>query len=244
LDFPSFGIGKIRLLNKAMKLFINDHYIRILSAGKEFDYSGHLQVSSLKAAEANALSGSIFLQDARVSDMRVLLDWIEKGSLAGQIEIICQSNEPAAMKEFVKKQFRIIEAAGGLVRKEENFLLIHRLGKWDLPKGKLEKGESMKEAAIREVEEECGIKVELGEKICNTWHSYLLDGKRTLKKTAWYSMNCLDDANMQPQKEEGIEQIKWMSEAEASPALFSSYRSIRAVLENYLEKGKSGLENA
>jgi hypothetical protein len=57
-------------------------------------------------------------------------------------------------------------------------------------------------------------------------------------------MNCLDDANMQPQKEEGIEQIKWMSEAEASPALFSSYRSIRAVLENYLKKGKSGLENA
>jgi 8-oxo-dGTP pyrophosphatase MutT (NUDIX family) len=144
---------------------------------------------------------------------------------------------------FLKKQLHFIMAAGGIVETpDQQSLFIHRLGCWDLPKGKLEKGEKMKDAAVREVEEECSIRVERGKKICNTWHSYNLDGKRILKKTAWYVMDCLDDKKMKPQKEEGIDAIRWMTEKEAVEALHDSYKSILEVLNCHLQEESKNKE--
>src|SRR5690606_26940289 len=81
--------------------------------------------------------------------------------------------------EHLKDQFKIVKAAGGLVLKDGKILMIYRLGVWDLPKGKLDKGEKVKEGALREVEEECNISVELVEKLPKTWHSYAFKGKRS-----------------------------------------------------------------
>ena len=112
-------------------------------------------------------------------------------------------------------------------------LLINRFKKWDLPKGKQEPDEKSKECAVREVEEECCIKVDLGKKICSTWHTYKQNGKRILKKTNWYTMYCLEDKDMKPQIEEGIEDLKWMNDREAYQALYNSYASIRQVFRSY-----------
>lgn len=142
-----------------------------------------------------------------------------------------QKNE---IKKFIKSRFTIIKAAGGVVTKADKVLFIFRAGKWDLPKGKFERGESPSTCAIREVEEECSIKVKLGQEICKTWHTYTRDRKSILKKTYWYAMENLNDAEMKPQKEEGIEDIKWLAQSEAKVALVNSYPSMRYLYKQFL----------
>lgn len=133
----------------------------------------------------------------------------------------------------VQEYYQIVKAAGGVVSKDDKLLLIYRLGRWDLPKGKLDEGESSKKAAVREVEEETGVVAERKEKICTTWHTYTHNNNRILKRTKWYRMNCVDDSNMTPQEEENIEDIRWMSRKEVQNALKNSYSSIRYVVEHY-----------
>ncbi|WP_226391023.1 NUDIX hydrolase [Penaeicola halotolerans] len=140
------------------------------------------------------------------------------------------------VKDFIKSRFTIIKAAGGVVRKKDKVLFIHRLGKWDFPKGKFEKGETPDQCAVREVEEECGIKVKLGELICKTWHTYTLNRKSILKKTYWYAMDCVDDQQMVPQLEEGIDDVRWLNNTEALQALYNSYPSMRYLYKRFREQ--------
>ncbi|MFD2033932.1 NUDIX hydrolase [Belliella marina] len=138
-------------------------------------------------------------------------------------------------KEFIKSRFTIIKAAGGIVTKGDKVLFIHRLGKWDLPKGKFEKGESPAECAVREVEEECAIQVKMGKEICKTWHTYTHNRKSILKKTYWFAMENLNDSGMKPQREEGIEDIRWLLHHEAKVALVNSYPSMRYLYKRFLK---------
>jgi 8-oxo-(d)GTP phosphatase len=128
----------------------------------------------------------------------------------------------------------VLKAAGGIVKNDfGQILMMYRLKKWDLPKGKLDKGESSRTAAIREVEEECGVKAKLGEKICTTFHTYTYKNEDILKQTKWYSMELLNDAKMKPQVEEDIEKLEWMNKSQVKSALINSYSSIRYVLKKY-----------
>jgi len=145
-------------------------------------------------------------------------------------------NDPKSASHYLKKRFSVVKAAGGLVEKGDQVLMILRLDKWDLPKGKLEKGESPAEGALREVEEECGVRVKLVEKIGSTWHSYMRGGKHTLKKTYWYRMKLIDDSNMAPQTEEFIDEVRWMIFSEWKAALYNSYPTIRQVFRKYVRK--------
>ncbi|ERM82432.1 NUDIX hydrolase [Rhodonellum psychrophilum GCM71 = DSM 17998] len=148
------------------------------------------------------------------------------------VTLVCaKKNEVTA---FIKSRFTIIKAAGGIVTKGQKALFIFRLGKWDLPKGKFEKGESPLDCALREVEEECNIKVKLGPEICKTWHTYTQDRKSILKKTYWYAMENINDVGMKPQKEEGIDDIRWMTHHEAKVALVNSYPSMRYLYKRFL----------
>lgn len=117
--------------------------------------------------------------------------------------------------------------------KDGKTLLIFRQGKWDLPKGKLDRGEKKKECAVREVEEETGVKVSIDGKIVATWHTYIRNKKYILKKTHWYVMKCLDDRDMAPQEDENIDDVRWMTLTELRVALYGSYRSIRSVVQEY-----------
>ncbi len=135
-------------------------------------------------------------------------------------------------KNLVKQEFKIIDAAGGVVsNKKGKRLLIYRQKKWDLPKGKLDKGESFKAAAVREVEEETGVKVKLKKSVTTTWHTYTIRDNPILKRNKWYAMNCLDDSGKKPQKGENIEKVVWMTDEEVSTAFKKSCRSIRYVME-------------
>jgi 8-oxo-dGTP pyrophosphatase MutT (NUDIX family) len=135
-----------------------------------------------------------------------------------------------------RTNYKLIEAAGGLVQNQSSkWLFIHRNGVWDLPKGKLEKGESVEECAVREVAEECGIDEPTIEKpLSPTYHTYELKGKRILKKTHWYLMQSSDTSELIPQTEEGITEVKWVSTAEAKTLSESSFGSIQEVIKEGL----------
>lgn len=116
--------------------------------------------------------------------------------------------------ENFKSYFKTVQAAGGIIENEQgDILVIERNGFLDLPKGHIESGELAKEAALREVEEECGLK---NHKILNSnpkvsYHVYKLDDQWILKKTFWFKMQASENEKLTPQKEEGIESIQWMS---------------------------------
>jgi len=131
------------------------------------------------------------------------------------------------------KNFKVIEAAGGVVRNNENeTLFIYRLGKWDLPKGKIEKGELKKEAAIREVEEECGVfDLKLGDFIIKTYHIYEYKNEQILKISHWYKMKSSTKL-LKPQIEEDITEVVWKNKEQIQLALNNTYPNIKLLLEN------------
>lgn len=133
--------------------------------------------------------------------------------------------------------YEIIEAAGGLVTNElRQILFIYRNSKWDLPKGKIEKNETRELAAIREVEEECGLKIDkLHRHLMTTYHSYSLDKKNILKSNYWYLMSADSRQALHPQREENIEQAVWKSIEEIPALMDNSYSSIRDVLAAYTD---------
>lgn len=139
---------------------------------------------------------------------------------------------PALQKAFFKK-FTIIQAAGGLVKNDENeALLIFRRGKWDLPKGKLDKGETLEECAVREVEEETGLKqVQLIAPLIITWHTYHEGTKFILKESHWYTMKITGKQALIPQTEEDIVEVKWVKPEQFKDYYDKAYPSIADVLK-------------
>lgn len=123
------------------------------------------------------------------------------------------TKDPKQTFKELRKKITVIKAAGGLVENEENqYLFIFRRAKWDLPKGKIDEGEKTKKAAVREVEEECGIKVnEVKGKLCKTYHVYTQGGQLILKKTTWYKMKAINQPDLIPQLEEDITDARWLS---------------------------------
>jgi len=134
--------------------------------------------------------------------------------------------------------FTTITASGGIVQNELNeILLIYRLKKWDLPKGKVEDGEDIAASALREVQEETGLKkMELQKKIGETYHTYKAFGKYFLKTTHWFYITCHKDQSLQPQLEENIETIKWVSEKKLPEIFSNTYPSIIDILTVFAEK--------
>lgn len=131
--------------------------------------------------------------------------------------------------------FKVVEAAGGIVEnKKGEILFIRRLGKWDLPKGKIEKGESLEQAALREVEEETGLKTLILEQfINNTFHIYYeRNGDRVLKTTYWFRMKHVGEETATPQTEEGITEVAWKdSERIKLDVLPATFRNIQLILD-------------
>jgi 8-oxo-dGTP pyrophosphatase MutT (NUDIX family) len=134
-------------------------------------------------------------------------------------------------KAFWKK-FLLVKAAGGLVQNEKGQLLFMlRRNKWDLPKGKLDAGESLEQCAVREVEEETGLKdIRLGKPLLVTYHTYDESGKHFLKETHWYHMIAPGDQIITPQQEEQITEIKWGGEKEIKIFINNTFPSIIDVL--------------
>ncbi|KUY31093.1 NUDIX hydrolase [Elizabethkingia ursingii] len=135
--------------------------------------------------------------------------------------------------------FRNIEAAGGVVlNTKDEVLFIYRMSRWDLPKGKMEKGESKDLTALREVEEECSITdLSLEEFLSSTYHMYTeRDGSKVLKVTHWYKMRHHSNQQPLPQEIEGITKAEWKPQSDIKTEVFpNTFQNIRLILDEALD---------
>ena len=139
------------------------------------------------------------------------------------------------LKKAFFKKFTLVQAAGGLVLNEKKeILLIFRRGKWDMPKGKLDKGEKLEDCAIREVEEETGLKkIELVSPLTITYHTYHEGTKFILKESHWYTMKVNGEQMLTPQTEEDILELRWVNADDLDKYRKDSFPSIADVLEAF-----------
>lgn len=145
---------------------------------------------------------------------------------------IYHPNNEEILKKFTKKIPRVVAAGGVVTNKKGKVLFIYRNNKWDLPKGKLDKGETLEECAIREVIEETGVKDLIIENFLRTtYHIFKRNGKYKLKEVHWYAMKTDYDGKLKGEKKEGIVKVKWKGPMKIREALEQSYTNIRILFE-------------
>ncbi|WP_046744126.1 NUDIX hydrolase [Kordia zhangzhouensis] len=174
------------------------------------------------------------IQKSEISDVYLLKDidfeWLIGKMVSGKIEkaILYHAYEDELLPLLYRK-LPLVEAAGGLVKNEEGkTLFIFRNGKWDLPKGKTEKKESIEETAIREVVEETGVRgLMITDFLMQTYHIFKRNGEYRLKLTHWYAMKTAYNGVLCPQEDEGIVHVVWKDDEEIREALQNSYENIK-----------------
>ncbi len=144
--------------------------------------------------------------------------------------------EEKLLKHLFKK-LRVVTAAGGMVLNDKDeILFIYRKKRWDLPKGKTEKNETIEASAIREVEEETGVEgLKVTKFLQKTYHIFKRKGRYRLKVTHWYEMRTSYEGELRPETKEGIEKAKWKDLKKSQKALQKSYANIKLLFsEKYL----------
>ncbi len=192
--------------------------------------------SAVEKSQKN-LAHSFCISYTQASDFELVYEKLASNQDIQVVFIECEVVE-AAFTSFKEGHEEVIAAGGLVVNSEGRYLFIERLGFLDLPKGKLEKGESIRQAALREVEEECGISsLEIIKELPTTYHTYLHKGRRVLKPSYWFLMRS-DQAEtpLVPQTEEGITAVFWLSEEEAFARETEMYRSIADLFQRSVNK--------
>jgi len=219
-----------------MIIFFDDRPFRIVRTNQlsaaETSAFDHIVDLRLEKLQKTMLTGHTLFLNATAATTMQVIQLLEKDLIKDLLSITMATREKSDVEEKIKGHYKVIKAAGGVVVKDGKWLLMYRRKKWDLPKGKLDKGENSKTAAVREIEEETGVKAIIRDKICTTWHTYTLNNNRILKRTKWYLFDCLDDSAMKPQAEEQIEKLDWYSKSESKSILINSYSSIRYVIDS------------
>jgi len=200
-------------------VFINDRPLRFINV-----YDKH-ELESAKGSE---------LYSENDKPIEELISLLENGK--EQAEIFYLSENPDSAWNILISNCTLVEAAGGLVQHHaEEYLLIYRNHLWDLPKGKIEFDESPEEAAVREVKEECGVRdLTIVQKLPLTFHVYHQNNKRMLKKNNWFLMESSNRDELIPQKDEGIEEARWMNKNSIQTiALKNIHASIAELLKHF-----------
>lgn len=202
----------------AIKIVINEKVIYLISKAEDFEKN---------------ISGSLFVEFITPQQINKAIELFEHDHKHHSLFILYPQVQE--LLEAIKENYKFIEAAGGVVKNTDGkTLMILRHSKWDLPKGKLEKGESPEQGALREVEEECGVHhLQLGTFIRHTYHIYTLNNRRHLKKTWWFNMHYSGNETLVPQTEESITDVRWMNDKEVKTALTNSYETIIDVINNH-----------
>ena len=202
------------------KIYINEQCLTLLPAKK---------VKNLMPKVENSLFVRYF---GKKKFLLNYVDMLEKGSKYNSVHIY--ADDYKGLKRDFKSLYEDVPAGGGLVLNEKDqILFIFRRGFWDLPKGKMEGKESIKECAVREVMEETGVgELELVKKICTTNHQFKRNGIRKIKKSYWYLMRT-KSVKLIPQTEEDITKAKWMSLEKFMSKERPVYKSIMDVLKKY-----------
>jgi len=141
---------------------------------------------------------------------------------------IYHPNNEEILKKFTKRIPLVVAAGGVVTNKKGKVLFIFRNEKWDLPKGKLDKGESIETCAIREVMEETGVKdLRIENFLKTTYHVFKNNGTDTLKEVHWFAMKTYYEGKLKGEKKEGIKKVKWKGPKKIQKALENSYVNIR-----------------
>lgn len=195
----------------------------------------------LKAEFKKSLKNNIS-DGARFDDYFTVNQIIEKVEMSGVSgEYVLTDPNPEQLWQHFKSRFVEIPAAGGIVRNSRNqWLFIFRLGFWDLPKGKIEKNESPEAAAIREVEEECGLSgLSIVKPLPATYHIYRSpflspENNLVLKETSWFLMSYSGTEQLKPQAEEDITDVRWFETAELDMVISQTYPSLRDLISKII----------
>ncbi|NOQ74780.1 MAG: NUDIX domain-containing protein [Crocinitomix sp.] len=169
-----------------------------------------------------------------LTDLNIDQLWhdVESFLRSEETEMLISIRDEADFQQFFAT-YKYIEAAGGMVQRDDGFLFIKRNDVWDIPKGKLESGETPEIAAVREIEEECGLLAPIIKcHLIDTWHTYPHKGKNVLKRTYWYWLDEGDQkTELIPQAEEGITEVAYFKLAELEPIMANTYLSIIEVVD-------------
>lgn len=172
---------------------------------------------------------AVFIDELNAHTVKTMLHEMQQEKVHAGVLLHPDFDE---LKKAFFKKFTLLKAGGGLVENENgDWLLIHRRGKWDLPKGKLDPGETMEACALREVREETGLNgITSGPLLLITRHTYHEGTHFLLKETHWYKMQTSRQEKLVPQQEEDITDIKWVNPADLDPYIAESYASVADVL--------------
>ncbi|MBO6879716.1 NUDIX domain-containing protein [Winogradskyella sp.] len=144
---------------------------------------------------------------------------------------LIHKNPDKLLKKFLKLLPNVVAGGGKVYNDKNEVLFIYRNDKWDLPKGKAERKESIEETAIREVEEETGVKeLKITKPLSTTYHIFKRIGKHKIKITYWFEMTTSFEGKLSPEKSEGITKVKWLDEKASEEALENSYANIRVLV--------------
>lgn len=144
---------------------------------------------------------------------------------------LIHKNPDKLLKKFLKLLPNVVAGGGKVYNDKNEVLFIYRNDKWDLPKGKAERKESIEETAIREVEEETGVKgLKITKPLSTTYHIFKRNGKHKIKITYWFEMKTSFEGKLSPEKSEGITKVKWLDEKASQEALENSYANIKILV--------------
>lgn len=160
-----------------------------------------------------------------------------RNQTADCIEMVVLTDDPEKTIGSVFAHYDFVEAAGGIVKRKSSYLFIERHGLWDIPKGKMDKGETPEETAVREIEEECGIDGPTIQcAIGVTYHTYEWKGSPVLKKNYWFELAYDGPKTLTPQIEEAITKAVWVKKNEIPSLKENTYASIGEVIDLFLKK--------
>ncbi len=187
-------------------------------------YISNIETSFLK--NLKTLPGTYYNQQLNSTSLHNILNAVKNNEIRAAV---FAGPDADALLEQIKNTFKIIIAGGGwVVNDVGEVLFILRHGKWDLPKGKLDEGETIEACAMREVEEETGVTgLKILQPVMITYHVYEHKGEEILKESHWYLMKTLTNNVPVPQLEEGITAIKWLDKAGIQKALSNTYPSVK-----------------
>ena len=144
---------------------------------------------------------------------------------------LIHKNPDKVLKKFLKKLPNVIAGGGKVYNDKGEILFIYRNDKWDLPKGKAERKETIEETSIREVEEETGVKgLEIKKLLDTTYHIFKRNGRYKIKITYWFEMKTSYAGKLHPQENEGITKVAWLNKKESEQALENSYANIKLLV--------------
>ncbi len=191
------------------KVFVNDKPIVLTTVvSKETDFKNYL----LKSVKIGKVIRE--LNKSSIKEVRLI-----------------GKNEDKLLKKFLKKLPKVIAGGGKVYNDKGDILFIFRNGKWDLPKGKIDGKETIEDAALREVEEETGVKdLKIVKRLETTYHIFKRNGRYRIKITKWFEMHSSYTGELVPEEIEGITKVEWLNLEQTQKALENSYANIKELI--------------